>query len=52
MVCFQHDYQDSDLRSDFPDCPLSEDEQIERLRTIATERGWTVTACSATVRRR
>ena len=25
-----------------PDCPLSEDEQIERLRTIAAERGWTV----------
>ena len=43
MVCFQHDYQDSDLRSDFsPDCPLSEDEQIDRLRTIAAERGWTV----------
>ena len=30
-----------------PDCPLSEDEQIERLRTIAAERGWTVTSvCS------
>ena len=26
------------------DCPLSEDEQIERLRTIAAERGWTVTS--------
>ena len=25
-----------------PDCPLSEDEQIDRLRTIAAERGWTV----------
>jgi DNA invertase Pin-like site-specific DNA recombinase len=25
-----------------PDCPLSEDEQIERLRTIAAERDWTV----------
>jgi DNA invertase Pin-like site-specific DNA recombinase len=30
-----------------PDCPLSEDEQIDRLRTIAAERGWTVTSvCS------
>jgi DNA invertase Pin-like site-specific DNA recombinase len=30
-----------------PDCPLSEDEQIERLSTIAAERGWTVTSiCS------
>ena len=27
-----------------PDCPLSEEEQIERLRTIAAERGWTVTS--------
>ena len=27
-----------------PDCPLSEDEQIDRLRTIAAERGWTVTS--------
>ena len=36
-----------------PDCPLSEDEQIERLRTIAAERGWTVAqAYSATARRR
>ena len=25
-----------------PDCPLSEDEQIKRLRTIAAECGWTV----------
>jgi DNA invertase Pin-like site-specific DNA recombinase len=25
-----------------PDCPLSADEQIERLTTIAGERGWTV----------
>ena len=25
-----------------PDCPLSEDEQIEHLRKIAAERGWTV----------
>ena len=30
-----------------PDCLLSEDQQIERLRTIAAERGWTVTSvCS------
>jgi DNA invertase Pin-like site-specific DNA recombinase len=27
-----------------PDCLLSEDEQIERLRTIAAERGWTITS--------
>ena len=44
MVCFQHDYQDSDLRPESPDCPLSEDEQIDRLGTIAAERGWTVTS--------
>ena len=25
-----------------PDCPLSADEQIEHLRTVASERGWTV----------
>jgi DNA invertase Pin-like site-specific DNA recombinase len=25
-----------------PDCPLSLEEQIERLRTVAAERGWTV----------
>ena len=30
-----------------PDCPLSENEQIERLRTIAAERGWTVTGVFA-----
>ena len=30
-----------------PDCLLSEDQQIERLRTIAAERGWSVTSvCS------
>jgi DNA invertase Pin-like site-specific DNA recombinase len=25
-----------------PDCPLSLEEQIERLRTVAAERGWTI----------
>jgi DNA invertase Pin-like site-specific DNA recombinase len=30
-----------------PDCPVTADEQIERLETIAAERGWTVTSvCS------
>ena len=26
-----------------PDCPVSADEQIENLTTVAVERGWTVT---------
>ena len=26
-----------------PDCPLSSEDQVERLETIAAERGWTVT---------
>jgi DNA invertase Pin-like site-specific DNA recombinase len=26
-----------------PDCPLSNEDQIERLKTVAGERGWTVT---------
>src|SRR6478672_6021797 len=25
-----------------PDCPLSADDQIQRLKTVAAERGWTV----------
>ena len=25
-----------------PDCPISADEQIEHLRKVASERGWTV----------
>jgi DNA invertase Pin-like site-specific DNA recombinase len=27
-----------------PDCPLTADEQIKRLKTVAAERGWTVMA--------
>jgi DNA invertase Pin-like site-specific DNA recombinase len=38
-----------------PDCPLSNEDQIERLQTVAGERGWTVTAiftdCPATVKK-
>jgi DNA invertase Pin-like site-specific DNA recombinase len=28
-----------------PDCPVSAEEQTDRLRTVAGERGWTVAAC-------
>ena len=27
-----------------PDCPLSADDQVQRLKTVAAERGWTVLA--------
>jgi DNA invertase Pin-like site-specific DNA recombinase len=38
-----------------PNCPLSTNEQIERLRKVAAERGWTITSvfsdCPTTVRK-